>query len=327
MAGPGVMAVAFALLPLAGNLPTLFLLRCIQGAGEAAFYIGAAARIADLAPRERTGEAMSYFSVALYLGLAVGPTLGETVVGDGHYDRAWLTATILTLICITLASFVREGERPARSTERGPLIHPAGLGPGAALGLGVFGFAAFAAFLPLHTEALGSGKAGPVFAVFAGVTLLGRVAGARLPDRLGAAPVARGGIAGVALGMVVIGLWPSMTGVYVGTLIFASGNAFVFPSLFSLAVNNAPDHERGAVVGTVSAFFDIAQGLGALALGPLASAAGYGSTFVAGGLAAGVGVFLITALDRGTSPAWAGIRVTGPTATREPLPPPPPEIH
>ena len=45
------------------------------------------------------------------------------------------------------------------------------------------------------------------------------------------------------------------------------------------------------------------------------------------GFSAGVGVFLITALDRGTSPAWAGIRVTRPTATGEPLPPPPPEFH
>ncbi len=328
VAGPGVTAVAFALLPLAHNIPTLFLLRCLQGAGEAAFYIGAAARIADLAPRERTGEAMSYFSVALYLGLAVGPTIGETVVGDGHYDRAWLTAGLLALVCMALASFVKEGARPARRPERGPLIHPAGLGPGAALGLGIFGFAAFAAFLPLHTQALGAGKAGPVFAIFAGVTLIGRVAGARLPDRLGAAPVARAGIGGVALGMLIMGLWPSMTGVYVGTFVFAAGNAFVFPSLFLLAVNNAPDDERAAVVGTVSAFFDLAQGAGALALGPLAAVAGYGATFVAGGLAAAAGVVVITALERGAlRPAYAGVRSNRSVVTGESLPPPPPEVR
>ena len=128
--------------------------------------------------------------------------------------------------------------------------------------------------------------------------------------------------------MLIMGLWPSMTGVYVGTLVFAAGNAFVFPSLFLLAVNNAPDDERAAVVGTVSAFFDLAQGAGALALGPLAAAAGYGATFVAGGLAAAAGVAVITALEKGAlRPAYAGVRSSSSVATGESLPPPPPEVH
>ena len=39
--------------------------------------------MADLAPAHRMGEAISYNSLALYLGLAAGPPLGEWLA-EGH---------------------------------------------------------------------------------------------------------------------------------------------------------------------------------------------------------------------------------------------------
>lgn len=51
--------------------------RAIAGLGEAAVFVGAASAAQDLASDERRGEAASYFSLAIYTSLFVGPPLGE----------------------------------------------------------------------------------------------------------------------------------------------------------------------------------------------------------------------------------------------------------
>ena len=54
---------------------------CSVAIGEAAFFVGAGTLVTDLAPVDRRGEAISYWSVAVYGGLAFGPALGETAAG------------------------------------------------------------------------------------------------------------------------------------------------------------------------------------------------------------------------------------------------------
>ena len=298
--GAAVMATAVAAFPLASNVAGLAALRFAQGAGEAAFYVGAATAVTDLVPASRRGQAVSYFSGALYAGLALGPLVGEWALGDGHYGRVWALAAGLTVLAAVLAGGLREGPRPARDGGRARLVHPAALMPGLAFGLGTFGYAAFAAFMPLYAPSLGLAGSAPVFGLFAGLTLVGRLFGARLPDKLGASTTARAGLATMATGMAVLGAWHAPAGLWAGTAIFAAGNAFMFPAVLSLALDAAPEGDRAAVVGTVVAFFDLGQGAGALVLGPLVALAGYTGPFMAGALAAATGLALLsTHLRRG----------------------------
>jgi predicted MFS family arabinose efflux permease len=154
--------------------------------------------------------------------------------------------------------------------------------------------------MPLYAPSLGLAGSAPVFGLFAGLTLVGRLFGARLPDKLGAATTARAGLATMATGMAVLGVWHAPAGLWTGTAIFAAGNAFMFPAVLSLALDAASEDERAAVVGTVVAFFDLGQGAGALVLGPLVALAGYTGPFMAGALAAATGLALLsTHLRRG----------------------------
>ena len=52
-------------------------------------FVGVATAAQDLAPDHRRGEAASYFSVALYGGLALGPLIGEALVPHG-FTTLWL---------------------------------------------------------------------------------------------------------------------------------------------------------------------------------------------------------------------------------------------
>jgi len=298
--GAAVMAAAIAAFPFATNIGVLAALRFIQGAGEAAFYVGAATAVTDLVPANRRGQAVSYFSGALYGGIALGPLIGEWVLGDGHYSRVWALAAVLGAVAAVLALGLREPPRPVRTGPRARLVHPAGLVPGSAFGLGTFGFAAFTAFMPLYAPSLGLSGSAPVFGLYAGLTLAGRLLGARIPDRLGPSTTARAGLVTMAAGMAVLGAWHTIPGLWIGTAVFAAGNAFMFPAVLSLALDAAPDGERAAVVGTVVAFFDLGQGAGALLLGPVVTVAGYTGPFAAGALAATAGLLLLSAhLRRG----------------------------
>ncbi len=75
--GALLCAVTLAAHAVTTTLPVLIALRLVLGVAEAFFFVAAFAALADLAPPGRAGEALSFNSLALYLGIALGPVLGE----------------------------------------------------------------------------------------------------------------------------------------------------------------------------------------------------------------------------------------------------------
>ena len=87
-AGGFVIAASLIGYVPANSLALLLAFRFLSGVGEAFFYVGAASVINDLAPEERRGEALSYFSLSLFGGLALGPVMGEVVLEAAGFDAA-----------------------------------------------------------------------------------------------------------------------------------------------------------------------------------------------------------------------------------------------
>ena len=84
----------------------------------------------------------------------------------------------------------------------------------------------------------------------------------------------------IAAGLFTIGVWNVPAGLFAGTVVLAFGHALGFPSLMTLAVNQAPAHERSSVIGTFTAFTELGFLVGSLSLGGVASALGYDGVFV-----------------------------------------------
>jgi MFS family permease len=282
---------------LVDNLWQLMALRIVAGVGEAFFYIGAASVINDLTPDERRGEALSYFSLALYGGLALGPIMGELALDARGYGLAWIVASAAAVLAALLGVPIPD-TRPTGDVEppRGlaRIAHPAGLLPGVVLATSVWGLGGFNTFVPLLALEVGLSGSRLVFATFALVVILIRSLGARIPDRLGPGTSARSALAAQASGLLIMGLVQVPVGLYSGTILFALGQALAFPALMTLAVGGAPATERSSVVGTFTAFFDLAFGLGAIALGGIAEAIGYGGAFVSAAAVAVAGLVLLT---------------------------------
>jgi MFS family permease len=300
--GAALAAVSIAGYVVATSLPLLVALRLVTGAGEALFFIGVVSATNDLAPDERRGEAMSYFSLAPYAGLAVGPVLGEAVLEGDAFGPVWALAAASTIIAVLLGSRLAE-THPTDTTGDAPparrrLLHPAGLLPGAVLMSIFWGFAGFNAFVPLYARELGMGGSELPLVAFAVVLLAIRSIGASLPDRVGVARAGRAAVTGAAVGLATIGLWPSTIGLLAGTVVFAAGQALAFPALMTLAVRRAPASERSSVVGTFTAFVDLAFGLGPVSLGAIAGTLGYRATFVAAAAVSAAGLVLLVAARR-----------------------------
>jgi MFS family permease len=297
VAGGTLAAVATGATVLADTVPFVVALRLLIGVGEAFYFVGAATAITDLAPESRRGEALSLFTVASYSGLALGPLLGELVLGDGRFDAVWLAAAA----CVALAALVPllvpetkpDGPPPER---RARLLHPAAVGPGIVLLAALLGFGGFNAFVTLYALELGLDGAGPLFLVFSATVVAVRSLGARIPDVLGPRRAASAALTLLACGLLVIGAWQAPAGLYVGTFVFSLGQALAFPALLTFALAAAPAAERSAVVGTFSAFVDVAIALGALLLGAVAEAAGYPGAFLAGAATAAAGLLLLVRL-------------------------------
>jgi MFS family permease len=297
----GVLTIVALLFHLAvTTLPLFVVARSLLGIAEAFFFVAVIAAVSDLAPPERRGEAINIGSLAVYLGLAIGPFLGETILAWGGFGVVWLVAAAMAGIATGLTLFVPEtapgalrqratGQRPPRT----PLIHPAGFLPGFLIMTGTWGMAAYFAFLPLYTTQLGIGSAGPALAMYALIVVTLRLVFAKLPDQIGAARLSAFALVGSAVGLGVLGLVASPTGVYLGTAIFATGIAFLFPALLALAVARVDENERGTVVGTTTAFVDLSFGLSPALLGLAVGTIGFGGIFVVSAIVAFGGSLLL----------------------------------
>lgn len=168
--GGTVLGTSLLVYRLADTLPSFVAVRALSGVGEAAIFIGASAAINELAPPARRGEALSYWSVAVYGGLGMGPLLGEAALDRG-YGWVWAAAAGLCAVTVALGATAPTGFRTTAPFILRQLLHPAGLLPGLVLGLGLLGYAGFVAFMPLYAEELGLDGAGRLFLLYAALVL------------------------------------------------------------------------------------------------------------------------------------------------------------
>ncbi len=287
---------------LANDLALFIVARCILGAGEAFWLVAALSAAADLAPEGRRGESLSFLSLSLYLGVAIGPWLGEAILqATDSFPAVWLVTAAIAGVALVLAWFVPE-TAPVReagaSRVRPRLIHPAGVFPGVVILLGLSGMAYYLTFLPLYVRTIGVDGASLPLAEYGLIVVGLRLVGARLPDRLGAVALSGSALLASAAGLAIIAAVPTLIGLLVGTALFAFGVAFIMPALLSLTVSRVPPAERGTVVGTATLFLDVSFGFAPAVLGLVAEAGGYPLGFFVAGLVSVLGCVLLVAGSR-----------------------------
>jgi len=293
MAGALLAASAGAVLGLATELWQVLVLRAVMGLGEAALFVAAATLIADLSPPHRRAEAASYFSVAVYGGIGIGPSLGEWVLGDDRYGLTFLVAAgFATLAAITVLGVPSRVDRSSAPTAQGkpPLFHRAALWPGLVLACGIASFAVFSAFIPEHARSVGLAGSAGLFLVYSAISLSLRLFGATLPERFGEHSMVSVALVSLAAGLLLMAAVAEPWALWIGASFMGVGMAFLYPSLMANVVNRFGDHERASALSSFTMFFEVGTIVGGVVLGAVGQIFTKRAGFLGGALIAMVGL-------------------------------------
>lgn len=287
--GAVVAAVALALTAQATSLPALIALRLLAGVGEAAVFTATFAALADLAPPNRLGEALSYNSLALYLGLAAGPPLAEVLVEHRDFETGWYVAGALAAAAAAVYAAVPESCVCDSELGRPPLIHR----PSVPIALGfltsIVAMGGFLAFAALRAGELGMETTSLPLLTYGATVVLGRLTVAKTVDRF--PPLRLGALALVliAIGLALAAAAQAPVWLMLGTVLLGLGVTLSTPAFFSAIFATAGPSERGAASAMASAALDLGFGIGPILLGYVAASASIPWAFATGAAVALVG--------------------------------------
>jgi MFS family permease len=269
------------LLPL--GIAGAYLGRILQGFGEACLYTGAAAWAVELGGIHRGAQALGYLSSGIWGGISAGPMVGQWLGSFQHAAMFQLTAAALAL---ALLSQVVEDYTPAPHAPRKAWIPRRLIAPGVSVGLVNVHYPVIAGFLILHLAK--NGNSGPAaFTAYALLILLSRFFLGGLPDRMPPAITFYGGLAAMAVGLIVLAAAPAPPVAIGAAALLGLGFSFPWSSVAGTVLRQTPEGERGSVVGLLSAFYDLFVGVSSFAAGAVAGHFGYAAAFVMAAFAIG----------------------------------------
>lgn len=328
MVAGGVLGAVSALgLVVVNSAWQILPLRALTGIGEAALFVGAATLIVEFSPDNRKAEGASYLSVAVFGGLSMGPILGETVMGAvpesgrgldiGRFDAVFVVAAAGALLSALIPLFapsimrrrlvtdvddqalkastieVIQGEPNRKRTLWSRWFHPKAIIPGALMALGIAAWTSFNAFVPTYAKELGLGGSAGFFTFYSIVCLVIRLFGARLPETIGLHRSVGAALTAILVAVCAVAALGSGLGIWIGTLFFAIGASFLYPSLLAMAVRDTTDEERVEVVASFTMFFEVGGVFGGLGLGAVGQIWGKRTIFIVAAFFAIAGLLLL----------------------------------
>lgn len=296
--GYGVFAIGCC-----GNLllddlgPTIYLLRSCHVLGAAIVFTSSLTYITRAAPVHRQAEAIGILGSGGFLGMLIGPALGDLFLsGDvrarGDFTVLFLVAGLGSLLPAILVCLMR----PRRDRDRGSSVKLSDFvrtsvkhWPGTIVLVNIaFGVCMTAPFVFLASyvdqEKLaisGVSVIGLFFWCYAGWGLVVRIGLRRMPEWWGRRKVLLAGMSCMSLGMfcfwLVDAAHPWM--IVVPGLITGTGHALIFHTMMSLAVASFPSEVRGTGSALALMMLDAGTIVGAPILGQIAETSGFAWMF------------------------------------------------
>lgn len=287
--------------------PTLvgaFASRLVLGVGGAAVMTGATLLSIEIAPLHRRSQAASYILIAFHLGLGLGPLAGEAIRDSSSYAWTWAVVLVAFGACALISRSLplrSQTDALVSAEDPAPLIFTAAIPAGLVTLFGVFGFNGFLQFAPLYGREVGLDDVGLLFTVASLTIVAVRLVFGGVPDRIGPVRAGTGALL-ISIGAsVLVALWATPTGVFVGAALLACGLALQSPSFMAIAIDGVDHRRRGAAMATYTAFFDVANAIGGPVIGVTVTLSGYRSAFLFTGVMAMVGLAVLRLV---IAPAW-----------------------
>jgi MFS family permease len=285
-----IRAVAFIGLGVVSTFPATLALAVLAGFGTALFSPSILAALPSLVSRERLSAATSLFGSVTTIGRTLGPLLAALALPLVGADTVMIANGVTFAISAAVLGFIRFGQRvPVPETAAPPgLLRSAVIGVRATAqisGVRVVLFAStaiilFAAMLNvaelLLARELHAGTAG--FSVLIAVLGIGVVAGSLMGTRGDSAPELKsrylGGLAIVALGLILLSVAPVFAAALPAFFVIGLGNGLVVVHERLLFQHGVPGQLQGRAFAALDALGSWAFAIAFVAAGGLISAIG-----------------------------------------------------
>lgn len=277
---------AFGMIAL---LPALLIFRTIQGLGFASVNTASAAAAADIAPKERLGEGLGYYSLGMAIAMAFGPLIGLPLAQAGHFSLLYSICAIALVLCLIFSIMSTYEKRQAAgeqakgsqassahpvttavasqkiSTELGiwKILEKKALPAAMIYMIFCFSTACLISFLPLYAKEAGITTISWFYLVEAASMFVTRMLTSKVFDRRGPIPIVVPSLLIGALAFILFDFVGSDWTFLIPAALFGAALGMSLPVFNALAVKQVDQHRRGAASATFMLFIDIGIGFGA----------------------------------------------------------------
>ncbi len=242
---------------LAGHLaisdvrgPGIFALRVLYATSMAGVYGSSITSVSRRLPLARMAEVVGTLGTSGFVGMAVGPMLGDVFCGHAPITRADLNSMFLvaaglgvvSLVCAAVAT--RHEPKPTRRHRKPPVVwllrryHPGGV-MALAIVMGI-GLVIPTTFLPTFIEQHHIENTGTFFLVYAVTAFLARLGTRRFPHLFGVRPMIFLGLALLAVSLVCYLPVQTQWGLAVPGFFAGMSHAVLFPSVTATGSTSFP---------------------------------------------------------------------------------------
>ena len=265
--------------------PVLFALRLLQGVSFAAAFTASTTMAAELAPRERRGEALGIFGVSTLLTHALAPAIGEEIIHRGGFHALFWTAAACSVLPLLLMPGV-----PARSPSH---MHAARVPWRVSrlqwvvivtMTFAGMGFGAVTTFIPTFVRDSGLGRVAFFYGSYSAMAILTRLFGGRLSDSFGRRAVIMPALLLLALSIWALAFVQTLPLLVAVGLVFGAAQGVSYPSLHAFLVDLSPDAQLGRAQALFNGAFNLGVMSSAFIFGPVADHLGHRTMFLVAGV-------------------------------------------
>ncbi len=265
-----------------GRVPLMLGLVLVHGVFWSGLLSASSAYITDFIPARRRAEGISYWGLATNLAVAIAPPFGFWVYAHG-WPALCAGATALNLAMAVIAWRLPPDVRlPRGAGERRSLaahVEWRVLAISFTLFLYSFGYGTITSFVALYADSIGVTPRGVFFTTFALTVLATRPISGPLSDRVGYRRVFLPCLAIIAMGLALLTVVESRTGMITAAVVFGTGFGTAYPAFVAHLIAHVSDARRGAAFGSILAAFDVGIGTGSISSGWVIERAGFAAAY------------------------------------------------
>lgn len=278
-----IMLTGSAVAIVSDNLIGVLFSRAFVGVADGLFYVAISTLVVANAGEKFKGRALNLYSVSLYLGITIGPIIGEQLYHLNKNLSFTLSGYACATIAITLLIFLKFV--PSRYTEhlesskKHAAFCPPVLFPGIIFMLGVVTWVGFEQFAPLYGQSLGVNNVSSIFAVIGVSVILTRIIGSTFIDSVNNKLIIVIALSSSLIASLCFIILSGSAAIYLGAFFLALSLGFFYPGFILAAMRRGENYNSGSVLGTMGMFFDLSFGVLPPILGLVASRSNYSTMF------------------------------------------------